>query len=93
MTKYQPYSRRVWRRLFGTWVRSNLGLIVGITTGVIVLIAAETVVFTVILTPNAFTWAAWAVPGDRRRGVSAHVARGVPCQRSRSDLAPPRGLG
>lgn len=56
MTKYQPYSRRVWRRLFGTWVRKNLGLIVGITTGVIVLIAAETVVFTVILTPNAFTW-------------------------------------
>lgn len=56
MTKYQPYSRRVWRRLFGMWVRSNLGLIVGITAGVIVLIAAETVVFTVILTPNAFTW-------------------------------------
>lgn len=56
MTKYQPYSRRVWRRLFGTWVRSNLALIVGITAGVIVLIAAETVVFTVILTPNSFTW-------------------------------------
>jgi hypothetical protein len=56
MTKYQPYSRRVWRRRFGSWAYSNLGLIVGITTGVVVLIAAETVVFTVILTPTAFTW-------------------------------------
>jgi hypothetical protein len=56
MTKYLPYSRRVWRRRFGSWVHSNLRMIVGIIAGVVVLIAAETVVFTVILTPTAFSW-------------------------------------
>lgn len=55
MTRYQPYSRRVWRRLFAAWFRKNLGLLLGITGGVIILIAAETVIFTVILTPTAFT--------------------------------------
>lgn len=56
MAKYRPYSRRVWRFRLASWIRRNRGMIAAATAGVAVLIAAETLVFTVVLTPTSFTW-------------------------------------
>jgi hypothetical protein len=56
MARYHPYSRRVWRSRLVDWARRNRGLIAGATAVVVALIAGETILVTVILTPTAFTW-------------------------------------
>ena len=56
MARYQPYSRRVWRTRLAAWARRNLRLVVAGTVLVIAMVAAETVLFTIILTPTPFTW-------------------------------------
>ena len=56
MTKFRPYSGRVFRRRKEQWVRRNLKLVIVLTVGVVALFAAETLLLTVILTPTSFTW-------------------------------------
>jgi hypothetical protein len=56
MVKYHPYSRRVFRRRLVAWGKRNLKLIAALTSGLLVLIAAETVLLAVVLNPSAFTW-------------------------------------
>lgn len=56
MVRYHPYSRRVFRRRLTSWANRNRTLLAALTTGLIVLIAAETLLITVVLTPTAFTW-------------------------------------
>jgi hypothetical protein len=46
----------VWRSRLADWGRRNRKLITGATAVVLALIAAETVLITVVLTPTAFTW-------------------------------------
>lgn len=56
MTKYQPFSRREFRRRLLQWSRRNLLLIALLTAGVVGLLTLEFFLFTVVMTPNAFTW-------------------------------------
>jgi hypothetical protein len=56
MSKYRPFSRREFRRRFLQWSKKNLLLIAILTAGVIGLLTVEVFLFTVVMTPNAFTW-------------------------------------
>ncbi|MGO4257929.1 hypothetical protein [Marmoricola sp. RAF53] len=56
MAKFQPYSRRVWRRRFAAWARHNRRLMVGATAFVGISLVLEAVLFTVFVTPNGFSW-------------------------------------
>lgn len=56
MSRYQPYSRREFRGLFRRWRRRNLGLLSGLTAGLVALLGLVTVLLVVVTSPTPFTW-------------------------------------
>jgi len=55
VTRFIPYPRRVYRKLFTTWARRNLKLIAFFAAVVLVLIAVETAVILLMLPRNGFS--------------------------------------
>lgn len=56
MTRFSPYPRRAYRRLFTNWARRNLKLIMFFAAVVFLLIAFETAVILLTLPRNGFSW-------------------------------------
>jgi hypothetical protein len=60
MTRYRPYSRRVFRGRFAAWAKTNAKLIAGLTFG---LAAIAAIVTTIIVTTGASSDFSWYVLG------------------------------
>lgn len=56
MTRFSPYPRHAYRKLFTTWARRNLKLIAFVAAVVLGLIAFETPVILLMLPRNGFSW-------------------------------------
>ena len=56
MTKYRPYSRRVFQRRFAHWAKQNVKIVLALTAGVVGLVAVVTFGLTVLLPTTALTW-------------------------------------
>lgn len=70
---YLPFPRRMYRHLFVSWARRNKILIGGATAGVIVLIAAETALVTLLMPGNAFRWWLLGVFQTTIVAIAAHL--------------------
>lgn len=56
MTRYQPYSRRRFRKLFAQWARRNVKTVILLTGGMVGLTALVTSIFVVTFPHTAFMW-------------------------------------
>jgi hypothetical protein len=56
VNKYKPYSRREFRHRFASWARHNAWLIAGLTAGLMVLLAVETILLVGVGTPGPVSW-------------------------------------
>ena len=56
MPKHHPYSRIEFRRRFSAWIRRNLMLVVGLTVGLLVLIAFIVSMLLATMPRSAFMW-------------------------------------
>lgn len=71
MTKYRPYSRRLFQRRFRDWTRRNARLVVLLTIGVVALNALVAFVVTGLFAPTGLT--CWALGASQMAVVAGYL--------------------